>query len=591
MADNSEVLANGFGMPYVWIFDSKDNIVYIKDEWGDDKPLNSFIENFKYRYDEENDDECTIKIGLIKVEQLNSPYFKEDVVLKVQWGYILPQGEILKSAKRTIAIRYVNPDYKTTGIELELIGTDLVSYLKNIRTNKTSDTDLLELYIAEIIGGQFIATKTIKGKTKVINRYSGKVAQGQIAIGTNASDQFKTVPEYRSEVQSENKIDTTHAEIAGTLGYNDNIIIKENDLVIKGKSKVITQAIEERLNEEPDGPLYLEGRDNVLNIIKRDFTQPVYKQYTYRGGSGELMDFKANTNEVICRDDEAENNFVNPVTKKVETSRTGHAVEHEGEYAELGLPEGITKLDVLKWYAAFEEAAKQNLKGENILNQNDLNFATFKKMRTAPRGHYGNANNMGSTRVAKGPEVFGYNMTIPTKVLLSSPLINRVRRERILENYMMKKIEKKYEARVKVMGDPSLISSRIYDFLNLSNIDKGKWYAISVEHEINVGQGYLCMMDMVRKPKIIGRIMDRREYPYEDKAGGKQEFDKKEIEYITEKGSNFNRLSSGLEYDDINNRLIQQAVVETYYQSGNDIIFNTKKDVNFDKNIINSSES
>ena len=590
MADNSQVLVNGFGMPYVWIFNSRDEIVQIKDERGEDKPLNSFVEYFKYRYDEENDDECVIKIGLIHTWQMNSPYFNEDVALKVQWGYILPDGRIVKSAKRTIAIRYKNPDYKSTGIQLELIGTDLVSYLRNVKSNKTSDTDLLEEYIAEIIGGQFVATKTIKGKTKVISRYTGKINKGEVAIGFESSDQFKTPQQYESEISKTNDIDTTHATTVGTLGYNNHIIIKEDDLVIKGKSKVIMQAIEDRLNEEADGPYHIDTRDNVLNIIKRDFTQPVFKQYTYKGGSGELIEFKANSNEVITRDDEAETNYVNPISKKVETSRTGHAVEHEGEFANEGLPEGVSKADVLRWYDIFELAAKQNLKGENLLHQNDLNFATFKNTRMAPRGHYGNANNMGSTRVAKGPEVFESLVKIPTKVLLSSPFINRVRRERLLENYMMKKIEKKYEARVKTIGDPSLVTSKIYDFKNLCNTDNGKWYSISVEHELTPNQGYLCSIDLVRKPKMISRIMERREFENSDSSGGKQEFDKKQIEYITQvdnPASPFNYLN----YDDINTRLEKQALVENYYQNDNDVAFKSKTAINTENPIINSSEA
>lgn len=592
MADNQQILVNGFGMPYVWIFNSRDEVVNIKDERGADKPLNSFVESFKYRYDEENDDECTIKIGLINVDQLNSPYFNEDTVLKVQWGYILPGGTIIKSVKRTIAIRYKNPDYTSTGIKLEIIGTDLVSYLKNIRTNKTSDTDLLEEYIKEIIGGQFIATKTIKGKVKVISRYSGKVAQGETSIGSNFTDQFKTPQQYQSEIQQENKIDTTHSEIVSTVGYNDNVVIKENDLVIKGKSKVIMQAIEEKLNEEPDGPYYMDGRDNVLNIIKRDFTQPIFRQFTYRGGTGELIDFKASSNEVIAREDEAEINYVNPVTKKVEKTKTGHATEHEGEYnnAELGLPEGVSQFAVEQWYRAFIEAAKQNLDGKNLLNQNDLNFATFKKARIAPRGHYGNANNMGSTRVSKGPELFESMITIPTKVLLSSPFIRRERRERLLENYMMKKIEKKYEARVKVIGDPSLITSKIYNFLNLCDTDKGKWYAIAVEHEITPNQGYLCNMDMVRKPKTISRIMERKDFNYDNPDdNSRQEFNKRKIEYITQTQSNVSPFLN-LTEDDINARLQQQALAETYYQNDNDIKFNSKKETNNQNPYINSKD-
>lgn len=578
MSDNKRMLVHGFGYPYAWVTDALNKQIIIPSQYGEDINLDEYIISFRYLYDEENDDICCIKLGLENVDQLNNPYFKEDIILKVQWGYILPGGEKIKAVTRKVAVRFVNTDYDSDKIVVELYCTDLVSYLKNIRNNRTSDTDVFEEYVKEILRGDFIATRTIEGRTRILVKketftFPDKNQQTQYITGSQFQEQ--PVPILSNE------------EVAYSLGNDDIIVLKENDLVIKGKSKSIMQSLQAKLNEEIGGPSYINTRDDVIDFIKRDFNQAPYRQYTYAGNSGELIRFNSRTNEVKTRDDQAEAAYLNPESKDVEISRSITATKHEGEYVATGLPEGLNDADVAIAFSNWKKQVQENLSGSNLLNQNDVNVVTFKKTIRHDKNAHSKSNLMGTTRTVSPQHIIKTEITVPTKVLLNTPYAMSKRREAFLENYMMKKIERKFEASVKVIGDPSLISSRVYKFLNLGPRDNGNWYCVSVEHELTPNQGYQCSLVVIRKPVLLARLIERRKYPNHKRLTPESEFEQ------TEKKFPFNnkKLSQGLDAVDINKRLEQQAMLENYYQGDNDIPFEPKTNINQTNRIINSGEA
>ena len=127
MSDLSPVLTESFGVPIVWIFTPDGDILRDYDE----VPISKYLYDFEYKYDEENDDLCTMKFRFEDIRSFDLPYFQQDVILCVQWGYIPAYGnDILKSPRRKIAIRDLQADYKSDYIELELQCTDLISYLR-----------------------------------------------------------------------------------------------------------------------------------------------------------------------------------------------------------------------------------------------------------------------------------------------------------------------------------------------------------------------------------------------------------------------------------------------------------------------------
>lgn len=60
-------------------------------------------------------------------------------------------------------------------------------------------------------------------------------------------------------------------------------------------------------------------------------------------------------------------------------------------------------------------------------------------------------------------------------------------------------ITKQLDGSLKVIGNPSLVSSRVIKLLNLSERFSGDWYIKEVKHVINAGTGYTCEASVIRK--------------------------------------------------------------------------------------------
>lgn len=540
MSDNASVLPNDFGKPYVWLFNVNKETITIKDDYNKEININERITSFSYKYNEENDDLCTIKFHIGNVSQLNHWLFREDQQFKVQWGYILPGASVVKSAMRTIAVRDINTNYKSDGIEIELECTDLVSYLKNVRLNRASSSNNFEDWIKEIASGFYVPTITVEGKTTLL----------------------------RTDEKAEH-----YKNLAGISNMH---MQTEPDQVIKGKSKAISSEIEERLNQSSKGPLYLDGRDNVISIKSRNFNQAPYKYYTYSGNTGELIEFRSKSNIVTSKDDEAEEAILEPETKKVVTSKQGNATSYDDPEYESDLKERIAVGSFFSQLRAkFEEAVNNPLKQPVI---DDVNFIDHQRYGGSTVG----ATNIdGTTRVAyKGPR-WDTERIYTAKQLINSPHLDRERRLNILKNYILKKVEKKYESSAKMLGDPSLISSKIYKFLNLSKRDSGNWYAVSVSHDITPREAYMTTMELIKKPARIANLQQRREDFFdEDNSNmgnqiiGYTEEDKAILsEPSTPQSFRLNEI-------DINNRIKDQLVYEESFFT-NDIPFNPKEDNKF----------
>ena len=571
MPDNKRTLPESLGTPLAWITDSNDKPILMENEYGQLVNMNQFVENFKYRYDEENDDECTIRLKVIKAQQLNNPNFKTDTVIHVQWGYVLPRGVLLKSKKRKVAIRDTKKSYRAETIQMDIICSDLVSYLKNIKINTVSDKDNFEEWLKEIVRGEYVATRTIKGKTKVI-------AKKNKDFGGKELDQFKPKAEFQKELLEEVEFDPDTQEVVKTIkgqkaaiGHNEYLVIKKKDQVIKGKSKAIYQAIKEKLEVDPNGPAHLETRDNVINILSRNFDQAPYARYTYSGGSGEVIEFRPETNVVKTSEDNAESNHINPKTKKVETLKLATATDHNE------VPEGLTRLDLAKMWVELKAIYAHNI--DNPLNQIPVDDITFKKVVKTLGQNASTTNIDNTTRVYFKPPMYETFKTYSAKTILQSPFFESIRREAILNNYIKKKVERKYEANMKVIGDPSLITSRVYDIRGVAKEDEGNWYATVCEHEIDTNSGYTCQVNLIKKPKLIATLLERREYDKDNPSGtSKVEYteDKQEFPELNTNSSNIGSINEV----DILDRLSQQELAENFYQNDNDIPFPTKQGIN-----------
>lgn len=536
MSNDKSVLPNGFGYPYVSILTVAGDTITVLDQRGNRVNISELVTSFDYQYNEETDDSCTIKLHMPVIQSLNHDLFREDQKFKVNWGYVLPRGIVVKGPNRTIAVRDISTNYRSDGIDIELTCTDLVSYLRDVRLNRSSKSNNFEDWLKEILEGKYIPSITIQGKTTIL----------------------------KTDAKAE-----TYKQIAGISNLHAEY---EADKTYWGKSKAITAEIEERLGQSTKGPLYLDGRDDVLEIKDRNYNQAPYKGYTYAGGTGELIEFRSKSNILASRDNEAEEAIIDDVTKSIAKTKAGNNADYDdGKNDPDKVKAHIRNNSIIGYYKKkFQEAV------DNPAEQPNMDTIYFKETVKFGGTHSSTVNVDGNTRVATGRKTVTYENQLASKQILNSPDLLRARRVATLRNYIMKKVERKYEATCRVLGDPSIISSKIYNFSNMSDRDSGNWYCVSASHSITPGTGYITTMELAKKPIRLASLLEQRDDPINADMNSEPI-----VSYVPTNTINDNSLPpkglGTLNYEDITSRVAEQVAFTEFLYAEDNNINNYKK--------------
>lgn len=502
MSDIAPVLKDGFGVPLTWIYSTNGEM--LKDYYG--KPISVYVKELTYTYDEEDDDECEIVFQFEDMANFSLPYFQQDVVLVVQWGYLTEAGKFIKSPKRKVAIRDIDTDYGTKGIIIKLHCTDLVAYIKGFKTQTMrryenpnaknaldaigkAEDNFLD-WLKESGEGLFKPTVTMKDKATrwdLRGQQRNATYNAKTGVYTVARDNARVSKEFFTEFHTAK--------------------------VIKGKSKALSQAILDQLkflNAQGGlgGPFIPNTTDDTLHIHQRNFIQKPFKTYTFAKGTGELLQFKSKTNTRKTKEDTSTSTGVNPYNKKIEKSEINLAdtATLDKDKKLSSDTTTINKEESLKqYYKEARKTFKDNI--QNPEDQKELPDLTYIKINERAK----NAGFYDESRFTAVQLV-----TVPSNEVLDMPEFQKLtedgkntsksdfKREQVLIGYSVEKIQRKYEANVKVVGDPSLIKSKIYGFLNLGRLDNGYWYATTVKHTIKTGGEYLCELDVIKKPSTVG---------------------------------------------------------------------------------------
>lgn len=133
MANYSEINRQGYGSPYVkaWLSDGRE--------------VTLSLTKFTYKYSEEKDDVCTLKLEYLDPNIVDDVAFTEDLEWTVQWGYI---GG--KSVNRKIYLRNVNPMFTQQGVVIEIKATCKGAYLKERKEKRVNKRKTL-IDVAETI--------------------------------------------------------------------------------------------------------------------------------------------------------------------------------------------------------------------------------------------------------------------------------------------------------------------------------------------------------------------------------------------------------------------------------------------------------
>ena len=538
MSDLTPVIVNGIGSPRAWLFTNSGEPLRDFDE----QIIAKYLNKFKYTYNEEEDDECILTFLFPTLRSFDLPYFQQDVILNVEWGYITTDGDIIKSPRRKIAIRDYDTDYKKDGIELVLKCTDIASYLKNMKTQRvnqyrTVDTRtsgdprgdiqrqgskaLEDVFYGSMFGNKVNVVKKDGNTTTVHNKNGEK----KVGIKDPTTGIYKPVDRtkkpawsggYGRRVPEANKIDNLSLRNLGNTTFNKAV---ETKLYWSDKLNKLDNGSGITRLDDSDGPSIMDGTDDTLEIKTRDFNQPIFKSYTYYGGTGELLSFKANTETRKDKEQKTVSSGVDPYSKKV----VSHAVDVVdtgnikpktiGQRLQEKQTKPSNKIDESILKEVFEEKKRVFQEGYNTL---DPSIKEKKNYSTVERTYKNNITpymgykpytekvvNYTSAQVIASPEFKDYaNKHRNPELKGSSGPGGGLKK--ILTGYSIESIQRKYSATAETIGDPSIIKGKVYQFNNLGRLDIGKWYATSVEHTIEVGSGYITTITLMKNPKPIG---------------------------------------------------------------------------------------
>ena len=466
MSDNAKVLKDHLGTPLAWLKNSKGEVVL--DTSG--VALTRFIKSFTYSYDEENDDEAVLKFEFPGPTHCNNAMFEKSTVWKVQWGYNTNEDGVIKSPERLIALRDKKVKYTSSGIEMTLECTDLISYTKNIKTNTVKKTSYFVDWLREISEGKFKATVTTHGFKTIIEK-DGTMEDFEFDEKTNAVKQ-KAVDNARFETRTRK------------LNFSK---------VIKGKSLSINNAIKDLLPDISEGPYILDTTDDKMEIKTRNFNQNIYKTFTFRGVHGELIEFESKSDTRKVKEDGKYTTKVDPRTKQVE--------DRQIDTGDTSIGSVIARNTNSTAHKPNQEEIDHWIRNANLIYEHNVKHP-LDQLEVPPLSYRRTVastdNYMGQTVLVEKPITY----SLQAKEILNDPELEDQISSNRLTNHAIERIQTKYEAKAKIIGDPSLIKGKVYYFSNLAKEDIGKWYSTKVVHKIDSG-AYYTEMELVKKPGTI----------------------------------------------------------------------------------------
>lgn len=242
-------MEQGYGAPYIKVYTSLGEVT-------------SRVTDFTYKYSQEQDDLCQIRIESGDPNLPDYPEFQEGVILKITWGYL---GE-KKKKSREVIIRNVKAAFSQTIISLDLLCTDRVSRIKFTSSKKVHNNATLKSMANEI------ALRNGCG----LNMDGGGNGDSVTATNVRQTAYLGKDGNYKEAIDN--------VLVAKTLTYR---IFDTLPQANKSDFTILKEAAE----NDPNGPFEVTGRDNILSINPINTKQNPIRNYTWAGGNGELLQF------------------------------------------------------------------------------------------------------------------------------------------------------------------------------------------------------------------------------------------------------------------------------------------------------------
>jgi hypothetical protein len=502
----------GFGSPFI--------ICYYDDLKGNLLEISDVIEDFAYKYKDQDGDTCDITIKASDPMAPDLEQFQEGAKWKVKWGYIGGQH----SPTRTVIIKELIPTYDANGLTLVIKFADRASYIKQNKANKTYEGKS-SLDVAEDAAKKAGVGLVVDDGTNTVRLVEPITGRGPRVQG---ADLFSTsnLPGAIG-LQGAASAYNTYTQMTGnTDNFNKPLTLVPGD----GNGYA---AVDKALKNDPSGPWQMDLRDEDLIIRKRNFNKKPIGTYYYRHDEGTLISFTPETRNDTDTDsafaagtgvwDSLDKSFSEVITDQFSDDQEtilgdevpASDLTTEGKAAKLAVKA------IAVPFKAYDEfwallGGNWNIVKKNV-DPDAVRFSTEK---------VGNINFQKSSPLfqpaTENTAVRFWTGNFSAPVTMVTPESVGGAEEAIAELADMRRnasIEKN-PGKAIVVGNPILASSEVLTFLGVSLKLSGNYYIAMVIHRISIDQGYICDMDILRN--AASAIPNAADYMVDVKLFGKQ---------------------------------------------------------------------
>lgn len=556
MSDKVKMLPKGFGMPFVKVTDSKNQIIL---DPITKLPLGTFITQFDYVYREEDDDECNISLTVNNPDIADIPALREQQYLTVQWGYVLDDSNYIPSSARRVMVRDVDIRFSMQGVVITLRCTDGASLLKQKQLSKNKDDNFVD-WIQQALGnyrfGTFIESEDYEVETQVPTTM-------QSTFGTYTH--YNTVKGCTTEVNDQGK--------SYLKRVPPDKLIKVRTFTQLGKT--VSTALKDQVKFIPNGPYHVDGRDDELRIHPTNFNQPSMASFSWGKENGEIISFDIRTRKKQKALDVTNSTSIDGETKSIGTNsiqsdganpklnvdaisgadkkvtyQSGKDGSTGGSYKSteatkkaLSQDSNLLKQEAGKYLDAIVTEYQDMVKNGTLQNIENISLPKYTvkvkatvKDTVDPRD-YGSLGSDVQGNPILGSRAVGWDKLKRDNTVQIVPKSNgskyeywenpTVIQEKEFEielsakdllgyagdadsskikafNEISDALQKSIEATLVIIGHPTLESSKIITINNISNKYSGDWYIKEVSHEVNPSTGYITTLDLIKKTASNG---------------------------------------------------------------------------------------
>lgn len=590
-------LSDQIKTPYISLFDGLGNQLATSDPKGDVS-----VVSLRYRFDDEDDDRCLIKLQTSEPKAFDSLGIGRGSRLLLKWGYV--EGPI--SSQALVAVKDITSKYGREVIYTEIEASDLISYLKTAKSAEVGKDKLIH-YLISICDKRYNLVIMDRGNPIF------SMGKDKKQVPEDVKEEAQKVSPYHGEKTTKPTTyqpffdpfeelfrGTVTGEVLDFLGprgrwwvfaKNEIRDYLESEKPILSTSRSQFTTIQDLLKEAPFGPWYVMGRGETIIIHNRYLNRKPFRSYRYHDEPGYLMDFTAKTKYENFEKEAISYAGIDPHDKKMLFfDEYKKALDNTRDLKEIITDEKITDVqkatEIREYldlrYSAYPKFGARIIEGAFLDPGKDSQFYLggrfkypfVKKLGMPPEAISDN------TRVDTDPYVKNRNETFNPSIhdpvlrayFFALPHISAEAAQNVINNRQRKLEMEKEEATIIIEGDPAVQDTFNIEIKNVHKQHEGIYYAKKVEHTITK-EGYKTTIEALKVMPEAKLITIRGEAPTveEVEAQWKQErllFGKDII--FTFQETRFNEV----QYESDPSRTYQKGEKVPIEESLNDMLFN-----------------